>query len=396
MKYLFFINILVLVSLLNSCKENSGTNIDIVYQEPNSVKFNDSLTLKEAGHVAFPLDKETPIISNSIQFTDNKDGGYFSDLNFFNSTLYIYNYKSRSLIKRIHIGNGHSIGNPQYLTHYLKNLDSLIVINKWTSTIYLIDSLGNVTSKTSLPLPGPGKYIVGMDAKTSKPMKLTGDTLLIIGHLLDLNPDDQRVVKNLIVYNLRTNDSKRIFSRPKLFNYGTWGGAPYELFGTYVKPLNRLIMGYAAEPYLYETDWNGSIIAKHYLSSKFFKKILPYSAKKFTNANVPVAELEKHDDITPHFNQIIYDPYRKLYYRFVVLPLTEEEYKDPKKRFYHQESIIIINSHFDKVGEVLLPAKRYKTDMNFVASEGLNLALLPELQHNGDSLTFMTLKIEKK
>ena len=396
MKYTLSIYCLLLIFSVTSCKKKIVTDSVIAYQKKNSAIFNDSLTLKEMGTTSFPLDKQTPLISNSIQFTDSKEGGLFSDLNFFNSTIYVYSYKTRSLIKKICIAKGTFLGNPQYFAHYLKNLDTIFVTHSWTSTVLQIDSSGKVVSKGMLAFPGPGKFIVGIDAKTRKPMQLKGDTLLIPGHLLDLNVEDQRQIKNLILYNFKTKDSNRIFDRPDLFNYGSWGGAPYELFVTYNKLSGKLVEGYAAEPYLYETDWDGNVTGKHYLGSKFFEKILPYGAKKYKNANAPVEEFEKHDDISPRFGQVIYDPYNNLYYRFVVLPLTEEEYIDPRKRFYHKESIIITNSRFQKIGEVLLPEKRYKTDMSFVAPDGLHLALLPELQHNDDSLVFVNLKIERK
>jgi hypothetical protein len=357
------------------------------------------VTLKESGTVAFPLDKSTPLISNSIQLlVDNQGKRYLSNLNFFNATVYIYDYDTHALVKKIPLPKDglNGIGNPEFLAHYVKNMDTLIITNSWTSTVYLFNGYGKVLSKTNLPGPGPNKLLVGFDARTSKPLQVVNDNLYIIGHLLDFDIKDNTKLKNIITLDLKTKNSKRIFSRPDLFNKATWGGAQYELYGTYNNKSENLILGYAADPFLYQADLDGNVKGKYYLSSKYFKEVLPYSEEKVTNQNAKIAELLKHDHTTPRFSKVIFDPYANLYYRFVMLPMSEEDYKNPTKRDYQEESIIISDAAFNKVGEVLLPKKKYKTDMNFLTKEGLHLAFLPELQNNGDSLRFIKMKIEKK
>jgi hypothetical protein len=384
--------------LFSSCRQNNDTAPRGFYQKQNSAVYKDSLTLKEDGQVAFPLDKVTPLTSNSIQLFEAKDGKrYFSIYNFFNTAVYVYDYDTKTLVKKISMykEGPNGIGSPDYIAHYMISKDSLVISNQWNNRIFILNDSGKVISKFQFPMPGSNKAVAVADAKTSKPMQFIDKKLYVIGNLVDLNIEDQTRIKNVLTVNLSNKSTGRFFNRSALYNEGTFGGFQYDLFGTYNSTGNSFAYSYAADPFVYETDLAGNIRKKTYLSSKYFEEILPFSAKRYKNDNVDVPKLEKHDHIVPRYGKLIYDPFRKIYLRFTILPMSNEDYNDPKKRDFQQESIIISDEKFRKIGEVLLPKKRFKTDMCFVAKEGFFMALLPELQENEDRLVFVNLKTTK-
>ena len=381
-----------------ACKHHEELPPKGYYQQKNSEVFKDSLMLKQSGETYFPLDAETPLTSKSIQLFTEKNKRYFSLYNFFNTSVYIYDYDIKKLVKKIALSTRgpNGVGNPDYLVHYLINTDSLIIINQWDNKIFLLSDSGKVLAKYNLPMPGPNRPYVMPDARTNHPLQLINNRLYIIGNLFDLNVPDQSKIKNVFTFDLNTHLIKRFLPRPVLYNSGTFGGLQYELSGTYDASMEKLTYSFAADPYVYQTDLTGKIKSKTYLGSKYFKAIAAFSAKRYKNDNVDIPKLELQDHVTPRFGQIIFDPYKQLYYRFTLLPMTLADYRDPKKRDYQQESVIIADTNFRKVGEIILPKQKYKTNMFFVTSEGLFIALLPELQENSDKLKFEKFIIEKK
>ena len=403
MRIYFIYFLLIQICFLSSCYDSNDSlshNDEIpFYQEKNSSEFSDSITLVESGRVDFPLDSVTALSTRSIHAFTTPDGhSYYTFINDYNGVLYIYDFDKRKLASKIKLFNEgpNGVGVSSYLSHYMLNLDSIIICNGWTAKVYMINRLGEVLKKFDLPMPGSGKLIVGIAASSAKPLVFMDNKIYIIGHLLDFSISDHTKVKNVIVVDLSKNTIQRIFSRPELFNFGTWSGYQFELFGTHNNLSNKLVYSYAADPFIYEADKNGNILSKHYASSLYFKEISPFSEEKSSNDNIDISKLERHDYVTPQFEKILFDRFHNLYYRFAFLPKDEEGYKNPKTRTYRRETIVILDSSYSKVGEVLLPDGKFNPDMFFITKEGLHIAENPERQGNENSLSFVTYTIQTK
>jgi hypothetical protein len=73
----------------------------------------------------------------------------------------------------------------------------------------------------------------------------------------------------------------------------------------------------------------------------------------------------------PHYGEILYDKYRKVYYRLAYQPnLSGIRNNDPdaSSKFC---SVIILSEKFDRLGEFQLPKHEFLTNMIFVSKEGL-------------------------
>jgi len=397
--YKFEFSVLFIVVVFCSCSRPKQNPPQIYYQPSGSEQFNDQYTLKKVGSVSFPLDSATSFTSKSIS-TFNENGiEYFSLLNAFNQTIYVYDLSTKSLVEKISLEKISTNGvkpNGHYLSHYIKNKDTIIVCDSWHYRIFLLNNHGEVRHVYNIPFPGKDKFIVGLEAETERPMLVKDDKLYITGDLLDYSIPDQTKIKNIIAVDLKTNVINRYFSRPELYNRVVWSGDEYRLFNTFNSKTNKFIYSYAADPFIYETN-NSGYLKKHYVGSKFFKKILPYKWEKdFKMNDELMSKLVEHDYTTPQFFKIIYDKYNDVYYRSALLPLTKDEYYDPQKRTFAKESLIIIDSKFNKIGEIQLPEKKYLKNMYFLTREGLNIALVPSLQTNEAQLTFDTFKLIKK
>jgi hypothetical protein len=52
---------------------------------------------------------------------------------------------------------------------------------------------------------------------------------------------------------------------------------------------------------------------------------------------------------SPSYGPVLYDPYRNMYYRFALTPLSDEDYA--QRKWWKNKSLIVLDSTFAKVGE---------------------------------------------
>lgn len=101
-------------------------------------------------------------------------------------------------------------------------------------------------------------------------------------------------------------------------------------------------------PNIYEYNFSTKKIQKHRLVSVVFDTIAPLSVKKKVGPFYFAEEKGSFDDV-------VYDPYRQLYYRTIDLP----------DKFYKNSCIFVVaDKNFNKLGEAILP-KDYFTYMLF-------------------------------
>lgn len=124
-----------------------------------------------------------------------------------------------------------------------------------------------------------------------------------------------------------------------------------------------------------------------------FRKFLKFSGK-------PQEDMKQGMYDNVHYSQymdIIYDKYRKVYYRLFLTGIDiekdsknlNEEYLNPKVM-----SIITLDEHFNKIGEDVFPNHDFMLSY-FVAPDGLYMSSDNVLSegYNEDSLTFTKLEL---
>lgn len=391
--------ILIIGIVFLSCKSKKERVPGTIgfYQENGSSIFDDSLTLVESEEISFPLDSETSVTTNSLEFFNDNGVDYLSFINYLNNSIYVYNYKDRALYKKIKlkIGGPDGLGrNIENVGHHFISLDSIIICHNLTNTVYLIDSSARINKSIKIPFQ-LGMSVVALDASTKKPMYHNKNKVFIMGNLIDYDVSDHTKVKSVISIDLRNLSISRLLPRPKLYNSGTWSGWQYNVFGTFNSRTKGAVYSFSADPYIIEVD-SSSNTKSHYVGSKYFKEIVPYSDISMNNKTVEFRELEKYDYMVPMFSKLVSDNANSLFYRFALLPLTAAEHLDPKQRFYRDETIIILDDHYEKKGEVKLPHKTYSTDLYFTSPDGLLIAKRPELQRSEDEFTFTLFKPKQK
>jgi hypothetical protein len=142
------------------------------------------------------------------------------------------------------------------------------------------------------------------------------------------------------------------------------------------------------------TSVNHQEIHKYKVKSKFINNI------KISKKKSNLYEMAKFDYGDPCYGNLLYDPYRKIYYRFAYPGVELENGPDyvnftifGRKKF----SIIILDEDFNVIGETLFPEWVYCPTIMFVSRHGLyicnNHPMNPSF--NEDVLSFECFNVKK-
>ena len=227
---------------------------------------------------------------------------------------------------------------------------------------------------------------------TVTPLLGTGEGLLIIGQFMQ-NIQDSIINKfrYLTYIDKKLNHSKHMFTYPKEL-YGNnylWGDPLFtQVFYDVVPTAQgsfKIIFSYPVSHTIYVSDgFKEQSIVKKYAGSTYAGTIKSIVGKEFTTSELR-ANYMKND----LYGAILYDKYRKVYYRFLRRAVKES---DNKFNLNDKPiAVIMYDDAFNYLGETDLgPAKECHWENAFVSKEGLNIEWV---KPNDIDETYLTLKI---
>ena len=74
----------------------------------------------------------------------------------------------------------------------------------------------------------------------------------------------------------------------------------------------------------------------------------------------------------PHYSHLMYDKYRKVFYRFALMP--DDNIKPFSNNPHQSFSIIILNKDYEIIGETKFPGNTYAHHLCFVGKKGLYIS----------------------
>lgn len=197
-----------------------------------------------------------------------------------------------------------------------------------------------------------------------------------------------------IAYDLNTKTHTEHFHFPE--EYEGFHNTYYITYSRTINDAGDFVYSFPMCHHLYVKDKNGQI-SKMPAESKYALGVTIRKNTAFAdNIDETKAYIEGYA-----YRFIIFDKYRKVYYRFVHHPM---EYINPSNGLARRiedkpESIIILDGNFNKIGEYKLPVGKYWTENYFVNSEGLwisnNHPDNPDLDENFLSFTLFKLSNNK-
>jgi hypothetical protein len=353
-------------------KNSSPTNTsDSLFLEPTTTKviLLDSLTAPEPIHF-YQFFAESPV---------NKY------ITFFNSeakAIYFYDFNTGALKKSIQLGSYGFNHSDKILGYYLINHDSLFVYNYSLLDITLLSiTKGKIMKRTISDNNQASMKVVYPYVGTSSPIGFDEQRaeVYLVGFMGDEGSsyeiDKDRNV--LATFNMTSAAVNYSTPYPEFYWGKNWGGTGgfRQPFCDYNKDSHLVVVSFMADHNITILDTKTRKTRKSYAGSKYFDEIKSMKYTPMYFDFIKEAEIYEYYSKNPSYTSIIYDKYRKVYYRIAELPVKNF---DPlaSKRSIKQKSIIILDSSFTKVGEVLLPPHAFDCGNFFVSEEGLYLKKL--------------------
>lgn len=375
----------LLVSCTNnvvSIKNNKKGKVEATYQ------------LVENSGKKFYLDSETAPKSPYMQMTEDSLGRrILTFLNLYKNAIYLYNYEDTSFVRKIVYKKEDGNAVSRLSGYYIKNSDSIYVYNMPMTEVILTNSSAEI--KEHISLRGSDNkldwfsYYPQYLPSTVNPFLLVNDILLLTGQLFSSIPaTDIDRFKFTACINTHNNMVEFRHTYPKeIYGNGVnWeGGIPTRVYPT-LSAKGELIHSFPASHDLYLSRWDSdTTIAQVYGGSNNAGTIhsIDYDDTARTPDNLIISNF-LHEDM---YGAIIYDPYRKVYYRFLLQGIPNATIATSKEE--KPINIIIMDENFNYLGETVIgTGKKWNWTNSFVTCEGLNIEYIDNEDTNEDYLNF--------
>ncbi len=369
------ISIFILIILLGfACSDKSRFNPYL--QKENSSDYKKKIDLMSRELLEFSLDSSLRFSTNSIGVSTIRGREYLSFLDTDLMTLAIFDYKDTQKLRTVQFEyeGPNGLGNLSTSVHYLHAFDSIYLFHHWSGAlIHLTDSgkiikrypLVDYADSANLPMPFPS---------ASAPILYVKGKLIIPTTFTRYQKDYQDYPSSLSL-DLATKKVKFLSVFPELYSKAYWGTKfKYEPSIAYNHSTNVLVASYPVDPFLQKVNLESNEVSQHFVGSEHFESIPPFKSDPFhylkKENGTRDQEEEDHGMTTSDYRGIYYDQNHNLYYRVALI-------RPPLEKLFDSEgpdfSIIILDEHFEKLGEHFFSSQLYDPSKILMSSKGINL-----------------------
>jgi hypothetical protein len=338
-------------------------------------------TLREVTQVAFPVDT----LMNSIQF----------DIQIYHDTLIILN-KDRNMLHFYDIENQKPITATQIpregkdgvsnISNFLYcHRDSIFLLNAYDYKLYLMSARDGILHKYNLA-NGKNNDIATGKPNFMAPMVKIGNQLHIATtpYLKPERKDFYKAHKIHQVLDLKTGESKflpvscsKTYEKPYPSDFSSF-------FRVFNEDKKKFVYSFMADDYLMTTAIDGGNIA--YVTAKVDVMKSPLQLSSFTDDDAIHKSVQEKSN---NYLSILYDKYRKVYYRFA------QEVGENQTNLY----VIVLDDDFNKILEqkiTAIPKDSGPTSLlpPFVAKKGLYIPIMQSKTE--DSFKMAIFELQKR
>lgn len=334
------------------------------------------VNIEPADTPQFELDSLTAPIVYSMQEYTEGDNSYLAYLNEETGTIYLNDFGTRKIVKKIEIKTDHKEKLKKAFQGMLYHNRDSIFLFSYRPKVTLINDRGEILKVFSVPKERSEMkkiFYRGFYVSTSIPAYLFKNKLLINSLVVgDLKENEKRNMQ--IVLDLKTGeDTIGKVSFPSTYQGKNYGGLHYDIyFASYNPKLNYSVYSFPADKNVILNDLSTGQVTNKKAESQYIYNFLPFDQNDYKEAvSEPVGE---YFMTTPTYGCILYDPYRNVYYRLALLPVEQRnvnyEQKNPPTKTI---SIAIFDEAFHYLGERILDKNKYWSSNAFISKEGLNI-----------------------
>lgn len=376
---IFFI---LLLGTLFSCKGEKKNELDIC-------------SLTSTGKIkSFELDSDVKYNAFYLYtFSDDKGREYLSFLNYQTNQILFYNLETSKFLFKIDLETEGPHGVVRPSGYYVKDFDNIYVSSYAYDGLIKVDTLGHIVQKIPYGKTVSGYKVLPSYTPSSHPYIAP---IFIDGKMFITQQGVERFYP--------------INETPLSVAIDTITNAVLEMPLTYnvldddelsAKDL-RFSRIYDGKQFVYSFYVDEDIVVApvDHIELKTIK-----AKSRFVSS---VVEVQKNGEQGPRSNlevarygDVVYDPYREVYYRFVY----HYSELDTKKNWFGSAvygrkkfSVIILNENFEVIGETLFPESIYNSYVFFVHKDGLYISKDYQINYDQseDYMTFELFSLDNK
>lgn len=347
-------------------------------------------TMQELPHKVFSLDDSTTQVISHIHTYEKNDSLFLASYNNPLHNICIFDVKSGKEIQKIQFQKeGPNALDPNFCGFLIHNKDSIFMYHTWLWQLDLFNEKGELQKKYKIkdyPLESGCSFRrPDILPYSDTPIKKVDNYIILQGQGCNVCDSQSNQIPEGVTLLLNLKDSlvRHENGYPEIYNQkGIWQTFAYRVVPYDLSPQGEMVINYPA-----------------YDSIRVFnihtKKTQCYFAGYSKPYTIHPARSEKEVDRSimeqVQYTSIYYDKWNQLYYRLLTLPLSDYDVNEksaPKRNL----AVIILDKHFQKVGEYNIKEPSNRFSRAFVSSEGLHINILSD---NDDYLTFITVKPKK-
>lgn len=331
--------VILLLSLLlfNSCEKKivKVKNEGVVATDSTLFCRQDSTIKIQIGDQLIPK----PLVS---QFIENDNGNMFYVI-LDENTLHWFDVKTNKLLRTNQIDN---CGNLNNYSGFLCKGDTTFVYNYTQKMVYMLDSSFKTIRYWNVINDDSNKNTFDPEALTDSPILYFQDRVILSGTKLGLLKKGEKKYSVSCNINISNNNIIYGVNYPDQYLEGDFGGVYFNTIYHVLGDDNNCLYSFPADHYVYSYSTDFSSYRKFYMGSRYTPTI--------NSSDCNSLELIKDKDlrikyfISQHsYSNLLYDPYRKVYYRIAQHPLIGWERGAFPKPF----SIIVMDINGDLISE---------------------------------------------
>lgn len=362
-----YINILLLFSI---CKACSYANVNKI----NTEEAQKGCYLIKSGEKFFLPDSNTPSDWRNTGIIATGQTCQFLLYNAYTSEINVFDYSSSKLIKQQKLpieADGLYVASAEQIYFYSYDKGKLWEFN-------LLDS-----SFKSYQFPLKQMRFHPSRINLFNGVYKNDGNLFMTSYTLGEQENKQRFT--CICYDVMNDEIRYTLEYPQEYQKANWGGGIYRWgYSCLNASQDKIIYSF---PILHELvcyDFSDQQVETFYAGSRYIESIQAYSRNKIKE---PSGQEQFNYFLNNNsYSAIIYDPYRKCYYR-----VAETSVISTPTLYFKQNSIIVLNEKLEKIGETQLPLQ-YGTTL-LVCPDGLLIPYITQGQSVDDTLKYHVFKL---
>ena len=353
-----------------------------------------SFQLAESGEIIrLPLDTATANISDGLQFFPGETPLLFN-LNWMENSIQMYDLIQKKKIKELKFDYEGPNGVLDIMGIYVHNLDSIFLFNQLVGQITLIDTAGTIKSKITYETPEQYSPAFIHNGYFKSPPILNGKKLLVKTHIYGqiTSVTNEQLNEKELMYEIDLETGKTEFLGIKYPKDYLIGG--FKLFEPSIAyGAGKYVVSLFGDHRLFYTDPRANPLIETPAQSQYIQESIPLFP-----ANADGLSYRTYSYYSPHYETIEFDPYRKVFIRFVFHRFEHDPLIPVQEMRNHSGpfSIQIFDNELKLVSEKFFEKNRYHPFDYFITSEGMYLSTNHPLnpQTKEDELAFELIKFD--